>query len=99
LVVAAMGAAVGLTVVQVAWLVALDDVQTVTAAASRLAGLSTQELGRVESAMAGRVVDLVRLVARASAPADLPIVPALELEQWIRGSGRPGRQRGSTPTG
>ena len=90
LAVAAIGSAVGLTAVQVAWLVAQDDVQTVTAAASRLAGISMQELGLVEAAVNGEIVDLVRQVARAAAPADLPVVPALQLEQWIRRSSRPG---------
>ena len=90
LAVAAIGSAVGLTAVQVAWLVAQDDVQTVTAAASRLAGVSMQELGLVEAAVNGEIVDLVRQVARAAAPADLPVVPALQLEQWIRRSSRPG---------
>jgi urease accessory protein len=89
LVVAAIGAAVGLSAVQVAWLVAQDDVQTVTVAAGRLAGLSPQELGGVESAVTDAIADLVRQVTRASAPADLPVVPALALEQWIRRSGRP----------
>ena len=89
IVVAAIGSAVGLTAVQVAWLVAQDDVQTVTAAAGRLAGISVHELGMVEAGVTGEIVDLVRQVARASAPADLPIVPALQLEQWIRRSPRP----------
>jgi urease accessory protein len=88
IVVAAIGSAVGLTAVQVAWLVVHDDVQTVTAAAGRLAGISVPELGRVEAGLTGEIVDLVRQVARALAPADLPIVPALQLEQWIRRSPR-----------
>jgi urease accessory protein len=94
LVVAAIGSVVGLTAVQVAWLVAQDDVQTVTAAAGRLAGISAPELGLVEAGVTGEIVDLVRQVARAAAPADLPVVPALQLEQWIRGSSRPGSRSG-----
>lgn len=90
IVAAAIGSAVGLTAVQVAWLVAQDDVQTVTAAASRLAGISMRELGLVEAGVTGEIVDLVRQVARAAAPADLPVVPAPQLEQWIRRSSRSG---------
>jgi urease accessory protein len=95
IVAAALGSAVGLSDVQVAWLIAYDDVQTVTAAARRLSGIADHDLGTAERAVSGEITDLVRQVARAVVPADIPVVPATLLEQWIRHTSPGGASVGS----